>query len=170
MCLRRYLVIIALTVPIINSSCLLTKPLDRALSDAIEDINDQGDLDSLSNRIAFQITRGATEGLLHDSTQVKLQQRLAEIMEILSDSLVYTTAEIRDSLLSDYTALWIDQRLISITHTLRGNVKNIRDELLGMETKRLLGELRTDLLGDSTALLAANLRDELLGPRNRGTA
>ncbi|MBI4552390.1 MAG: hypothetical protein HY710_09015 [Candidatus Latescibacteria bacterium] len=59
---------------------------------------------------------------------------------------------LRDSLLGDYTQLWLRQQ---------------REDLLGESTKQRLGAIRADLLGEKTRALLGNIRDDLLGDATR---
>lgn len=165
--------------------CALTKPLDKAFTDAMAGTVARTDLDTLSYRSGYQFAKGADHRLLSDSTTLKL----AALLDLLDQKLTRTTDRIVFSATDSvkYQALLralgetlneaINKKILGpqtearlkqlrdgiLTEWLPRLERELRDNLLGDRTRLQLAALRNELLGDSTRLLVGRLRGELTG-------
>ncbi len=170
-------------VSLLYFGCALTKPLDRAVADALAQTAARRDLDSLSYRAGFNAASGMSRRLLNDSTsrQVaalldlldqKLQRTSGRMMQSLTDSIQYQalvealgtalSAQINDKVLGKQT----EQRLLALRdRILTGWIlfleRELQHNVLGDGTRLRIAALRNELLGDSTRLLIGRLRGEL---------
>ena len=121
-------------------------------------------VNSKADSVSGRFVAGGLDTLAAATTRARLDSMINHLGETLSKQVAAT----RDTLLGDYTRLWV-QRL---RHDLMGEATQqqlgqIRDELLGARTRLLIGHLRDELLGDSTRDKAVLLRNELLGAATR---
>ncbi len=117
-----------------------------------------------ADSIGGHLVAGAVDTLSARETMEKLNLVIDELGEALAKQATAT----RDTLLGEYTRVWIGQ----LKQDLLGaetavQVGALRDRLLGLRTRILLGEMRDEVLGDSTRGKIVILRDELLGPATR---
>jgi hypothetical protein len=107
-------------------------------------------------------------GVVDTLSSRETREKLNSVIDELGKALAKQAMATRDTLLGEYTRLWIAR----LKHDLLGEetvaqVGALRDQVLGLRTRNMLGEMRDELLGDSTKGKAAALRDELLGPATR---
>jgi hypothetical protein len=117
-----------------------------------------------ADSIGKHLVAGAVDTLSAQETREKLNTVIDELGEALAKQAMAT----RDTLLGEYTRVWIKQ----LKQDLLGaetvaQVGALRDQVLGLRTRIMLGEMRDELLGDSTKGKVGALRDELLGPATR---
>lgn len=125
------------------------KNLGAGLSDGIKQ-----NADTVGTRLGAGLVRGARDTL----TSAETERRLGALVEQVGRTLAQQVAASRDSLMGEYTRVWIAQ---------------LKDELLGKRTRTQLGDLRDELLGpkttaflrDSLATVAAALRESLIGAK-----
>jgi len=117
-----------------------------------------GDLGELTGQ---KFAKGLLAGFLQDSSQRILNHKLDSIMNNIDGHLKYTSQGLRDTMLGEYTSLWMQKRLLDIETTM----SDARTDLLGNKTKYLVAGLRNELLGDATVAKFANLSNELLGSK-----
>lgn len=124
----------------------------------IEGVNEKADT------VAGRFVAGALDTL----TAAKTQERLAALIDHLGETLSKQAAATRDTLLGEYTRLWVQQlRHDLLGETTKQQLGEVRDELLGIRTRVLIGQLRDELLGDSTRDRVTLLRNNLLGETTR---
>lgn len=153
--------------------CALTKPLDKAFSDALANTVSRTELDSLSLRAGFNLARGARQQLLSDSTSIKL----AELLDLLDQNLARTSGRIMLSVTDSVQYQTLVRALgETLTEAINKKVlgpqtearlKQIRDGILTEWVFFLEKELQNNMLGDKTRLRLAALRNELLGDSTR---
>jgi hypothetical protein len=117
-----------------------------------------GDMGELTGQ---KFAKGLLAGFLQDSAQKILNHKLDSIMNNIDGHLKYTSQGLRDTMLGEYTSIWMQKRLLDIESTMA----DARTELLGSKTKYLMAGLRNELLGDATVAKLANMRNELLGSK-----
>ncbi|MCC6461054.1 MAG: hypothetical protein IT260_11325 [Saprospiraceae bacterium] len=163
--------------------CALTKPLDKAFSDALGNTVARTELDTLAYRSGFNFSKGASKGLLNDSTSLevaalldlldaKLQRTSSKVMFSLTDSVQYQVlirtlgAALSDQINNKVLGAATQQRLKTLRDELLTQwvfflEKEVQNNLLGEGTRQRIAALRNELLGDSTRLLIRELRGEL---------
>ena len=117
-----------------------------------------------ADSVGGHLVAGAVDTLSARETREKFNRVIDELGQALAKQAMAT----RDTLLGEYTRVWIRQ----LKQDLLGaetavQVGALRDQVLGLRTRFLLGEMRDELLGDSTEEKVGALRDELLGPATR---
>lgn len=153
--------------------CALTKPLDKAFTDAMAGTVARTELDTLSYRTGYNLAKGIDHRLLSDSTTLKL----AALLDLLDEKLTRTGDRIllsaTDSVryqtlvraLGETLTEAINQKVLGPQTEAR--LKQLRDGLLTEWLTQLEHDLRNNLLGDRTRLQLAALRNELLGDSTR---
>lgn len=107
------------------------------------------------------------ENVLGDTTKQKVDSLINAVTLKLRHSADSLTTSVRDSLLSEYTALRIKRIVLEAGDGLTTTTGNLREELLGARTQFLIEQLRDDLLGDSTLMAVGAIRNELLGNQTK---
>lgn len=171
----KYLIppLILFLIALLFFRCALTKPLDKAFSDALANTVAHTELDTLSYRSGYNFAKGAGHNLLSDSTNIKL----AEILDLLDQKLARTSGRVMLSL-TDSIQYQTLVRALSATLTeainkqvlgpqTEARLKQIRDGVLTEWVFFLERELQNNMLGDKTRLRLAALRNELLGDSTR---
>jgi hypothetical protein len=151
---------VPILLAILAAGCINFRQTGRDLGDGVtESLLLRSD--SLA-ALTGKIVRSVRDTALARETQI----RLAAIVGELGDSLLRQASLARDTLLGDYTRLWVarlkDDLLGAST---RKQIGGLRDELIGLRTQAYITGLRDELLGRRTTALVGDLRDELLGPR-----
>ncbi|MEL6558240.1 MAG: hypothetical protein AAFQ94_08655 [Bacteroidota bacterium] len=123
----------------------------------------EAQLDTLVDGIVDNIRKNA----LGQQTTEKLDSLIEVVSLKLNNKADSLTSSVRDSLLSEYTALKIKRIVLEAGSGLEITADNLREKLLGDRTQFLVAQLRDDLLGDSTVLAVSNLRNELLGKQTK---
>jgi hypothetical protein len=118
-----------------------------------------------ADSVGKHLVAGVVDTLSAQETRGKLNTVIDELGRALAKQAMAT----RDTLLGEYTRVWIKQLKEDLLGTETADqVGVLRDRIVGLRTRILLGEMRDELLGDSTKGKVAALRDELLGPATRG--
>ncbi|MGA9121080.1 MAG: hypothetical protein WB699_17075 [Bacteroidota bacterium] len=121
--------------------------LGAGLSDGVK-----SNADTIGTKLGSGVVQGARDTLTSEETR----KRLTALVDQVGATLARQAAASRDTLLGEYTRAWID---------------NLKQSLLGAQTKEQLGAIRDELLGpkttaflgDSLRIAVAGLRNELLG-------
>lgn len=121
------------------------------------------ELDSLVDGIVDKLRENA----LGVQTTQKVDSLLESVTAKLTDKADGLTQSVRDSLLSEYTALRIKRIVLEAGDGLVTTVDKLREELIGDRTRFLVEQIRADLLGDSTIMAFARVRNELLGNQTK---
>jgi len=123
--------------------------------------------DAVVDSMVTGIVSNLRKNALGDSTMQKVDSLLNAVTLKLKNSADSLTNSVRDSLLSEYTALKIKKIVLEAGDGLGTTADELREKLLGSRTKFLIEQMRNDLLGDSTVLAVAKLRNELLGEQTK---
>ncbi|NIR52751.1 hypothetical protein GWO43_29445 [candidate division KSB1 bacterium] len=156
----KYQTLSGMVLLLLLNKCGTFKPVGSNLADgALEKVRSDGPA-------TISAIGKATETTLRDSLLTEaLEVRLSEVVSTATDSVTRRLVAIRDSLLGEYTALWIKSlRNEVLGEATKVQLAAIRDELLGPNTQELLGGLANGLITDSTLAGVGHIRDELLGP------
>lgn len=121
------------------------------------------ELDTLVDGIVDNLRKNA----LGEQTTEKIDSLIEVVSLKLRNKTDSLTSSVRDSLLSEYTALKIKRIVLEAGDGLEITAGNLREKLLGDRTQLLVAQLREDLLGDSTVLAVSKLRNELLGEQTK---
>ena len=122
-----------------------------------------GELDTLVNGIVDNVRKNA----LGEQTTEKIDSLLEVVTVKLQNKADSLTSSVRDSLLSEYTALKVKRIVLEAGDGLETTASNLREQLIGERTKYLVAQIRSDLLGDSTILAVSRVRNELLGEQTK---
>lgn len=160
------LFLLVLFVSIAMYSCKPTfeKVGKNLASGAVQGLEkDKQKIDTLLAGLISKVRNNA----LGDTTKQKVDSLINTLALKLRNSADNLTTSVRDSLLSEYTALRIKRIVLEVGDGLTATSGKLREELLGVRTQFLVEELRNDLLGDSTLLAVRAIKNELLGDQTK---
>lgn len=142
------------------------------------------DAPELTRKVAVEGGAGIKESLLNQETTDWLAKTTASVLsEVMNKKSVEfvadVTQEVGKRVVDQTKDLWADvvdtrapKTIARIRNELLGEqtrtlVGRFRDDLLGEDTQKLVGGFRDQLLGEETKKLAGSLRDEMLGRPTR---
>ncbi|MCH8902841.1 MAG: hypothetical protein IIA45_02880 [Bacteroidetes bacterium] len=163
----RTFIAVFLLIGVFFSGCVLFKPLDRVIVDAATGLEKEYDinLDTLTHRIGKNTMEGVVDGLTSDTSLVRIDSALAEILAQLKVSINEMLRESIDSALSPHTEMLLMQRIEGLSETLKIKLGEILDDPVRSKVKLLVADIMNELLGDSTLNKLTAMRDTLLGPQ-----
>ena len=161
--MNRSIFSILILLSFLFSGCLLFQP-SKSVVRTIEDIEKKYNIsfDTLTSHIGKTTVEGGIRGLSTDSSRIRLEKALGNVLLQFRDSVSVILSQSLDTILSDDNKEWINILAGDLGKVIRIELGEIMDDPVGTKADLILANLIKRLSSDETKSGLSSLTDSVI--------